>query len=93
MPRPSKLTVLVLVVCFAAVAVPGSALHYTNVWAVEVEGGKEHADSLAIKYNFENKGQVCQRNVARSMNSRTFAFSAGRYSGGCVRILASRVYL
>lgn len=57
MPIPS--TVLVLVVCFAVV-VPGSALHYTNVWAVEVEGGKENADSLAIKYNFENKGQVCQ---------------------------------
>ena len=31
---------------------------YTNVWAVEVEGGKEQADALASKYHFENKGQV-----------------------------------
>lgn len=28
------------------------------MWAVEVEGGKESADALAEKYNFENKGQV-----------------------------------
>ena len=31
---------------------------YANIWAVEVEGGKEQADALASKYHFENKGLV-----------------------------------
>lgn len=31
---------------------------YANIWAVEVDGGKEAADALAIKYHLVNKGQV-----------------------------------
>ena len=35
-----------------------SAALYANVWAVQVDGGREEADALAKKYNFINKGQV-----------------------------------
>ena len=31
---------------------------YSNVWAVEVTGGKPTADELARKHGFINKGQV-----------------------------------
>jgi hypothetical protein len=31
---------------------------YTNVWGVEVDGGRRAADALAEKYGFINKGQV-----------------------------------
>lgn len=63
------LRALLLAVCSIA-AVRGSSLRatralphdaplvYANVWAVEVDGGKEEADALAAKYQFVNKGQV-----------------------------------
>ena len=56
-----RCTVLFLTSCIA-VAVRGSLPSYTNVWAVEVEGGKGNADAVAKKYNFENKGQVSHIN-------------------------------
>ena len=31
---------------------------YINSWAVEVRGGKEHADEVARRNGFENRGQV-----------------------------------
>ena len=31
---------------------------YVNSWAVEVCGGKEHADEVARRNGFENRGQV-----------------------------------
>ena len=31
---------------------------YVNSWAVEVRGGKEHADEVARRNGFENRGQV-----------------------------------
>ena len=52
-----RCTVLFLASC-VTVAVRGSLPSYTNVWAVEVEGGKQRADAVAKKYGFENKGQV-----------------------------------
>ena len=48
----------VLLVVYLSAMVRGSTPHYTNTWAVEVEGGKEQADAVAEKYNFVNKGQV-----------------------------------
>ena len=64
------LCVLIAAVCSIVAVADGSSLRskralphdaqplYTNVWAVEVDGGEEEADALAAKYHFVNKGQV-----------------------------------
>ena len=37
---------------------PDAREEYSNVWAVEVPGGRSAADDLAQKHGFTNKGQV-----------------------------------
>ena len=53
-----RCTVALFLASCVTVAVSGSLPSYTNVWAVEVKGGKGRADTLAKKFGFENKGQV-----------------------------------
>ena len=47
------------------VAVIGCAAtrEYSNSWAVEVVDGRERADLLAKKYDFDNEGQVCRMTI------------------------------
>ena len=73
MDNVDLLCVLLAAVCSIAAVADGSSLrarralphdpqplYYTNVWAVEVDGGEKEADALAAKHHFVNKGQVCQ---------------------------------
>ena len=43
---------------FASAVDIASGELYTNVWAVEILGGKEHVDAIAKQYEFINEGQV-----------------------------------
>ena len=52
----------------------GSAPLYANIWAVEIDGGKEEADALARKYHFVNKGQVMQTRKKYDVYSFDCAF-------------------
>ncbi len=50
----------VLIVCCVTlfVSVLSNEENYSNSWAVEVKGGHEAANALALKHGFINKGQV-----------------------------------
>ena len=46
-------------------------VHYANTWAVEVRGGAEAADALALKHGLINRGEV-QYSLA---NDKVFTFT------------------
>ena len=74
MPFPlyyGNLTLTLVVFCFICIfAIPGGMgyqshnsdvagkRHYLNQWAVKVYGGREVADTIAVKHGLINRGQV-----------------------------------
>lgn len=42
-----------------------STRSYTSSWAVEVVGGREKADAIALKHGFINEGQVNKAHIKR----------------------------
>ena len=61
-PRLTRRIDMLAGLCFfAAIAIAVDITYgetYTNAWAVEILGGKEHADAIAQQYGFINEGQV-----------------------------------
>ncbi len=51
-------SVFLLLALATAISSSSEAGTFTNSWAVEVNGGREAADQLAVKYGFTNLGQV-----------------------------------